>query len=83
VNALHAGRDLPVVFIDDMARNLHSVKEHVPDCLLIHLMPDSPVHRFAPRPSEEIARAKDWAHAAELIDAHIATGIVRRRDPAA
>lgn len=83
VNALHAKRNLPVVFIDDMAHNLHSVKEHVPECLLIHLMPDSPVHRFAPKPSEEIAKARDWAHAAELIDAHIGTDTLRRTDPAA
>ncbi|MGO8176430.1 hypothetical protein ACC764_39695, partial [Rhizobium ruizarguesonis] len=34
VNALHASRSIPVVFIDDMARNLHSVRDHVTDCLL-------------------------------------------------
>jgi hypothetical protein len=83
VQALHGGRDLPVVFIDDMARNLHSVKEHVADCLLIHLMPDSPVHRFAPAAAENIARARDWAHAAELIDQHLAAHTISRANPAA
>lgn len=83
VQALHNSRDLPVVFIDDMARNLHSVKEHVTDCLLIHLMPDSPVHRFAPAAAKDITRARDWGHAAELIDRHLASDIVRRANPAA
>ncbi|MBB3591605.1 hypothetical protein FHX08_001949 [Rhizobium sp. BK529] len=83
VQALHGGRDLPVVFIDDMAHNLRSVKEHVEDCLLIHLMPDSPVHRFAPPASEDIARARDWAHAAELIDRHLAADSIKRASPAA
>ncbi|WP_455854457.1 hypothetical protein [Ensifer canadensis] len=38
VQRLHAGRALPVVFIDDIARNLQSVQEHAPSCLLINLM---------------------------------------------
>jgi hypothetical protein len=83
VHALHGGRDLPVVFIDDMARNLHSVKEHVADCLLIHLVPDSPVHRFAPTAGADIARARDWLHAAELIDQHLAAHAISRANPAA
>lgn len=83
VQALHGGRDLPVIFIDDMARNLHSVREHVADCLLIHLMPDTPVHRFAPAAAEDIARARDWLHAAELIDQHLAAHAIRRANPAA
>ncbi|MBB3389646.1 hypothetical protein FHT82_002386 [Rhizobium sp. BK275] len=83
VQALHGGRDLPVVFIDDMARNLHSVKEHVSACLLIHLMPDSPVHRLAPAAAEDIKRARDWAHAAMLIDQHLAADTIRRANPAA
>ena len=83
VQALHGGRDLPVIFIDDMARNLHSVREHVADCLLIHLMPDTPVHRFAPAAAGDIARARDWSHAAELIDQHLAAHAIRRANPAA
>jgi hypothetical protein len=83
VQALHNGRDLPVVFIDDMARNLHSVKEHVSNCLLIHLVPDTPVHHFAPSAADDIARARDWAHAAELIDQHLAVQTIRHASPAA
>ncbi|MBX5150123.1 hypothetical protein HJB78_03785 [Rhizobium lentis] len=83
VHALHASRSLPVAFIDDMARNLHSVRDHVPNCLLIHLMPDSPVHRFAPAAADDITRATDWAHAAELIEAHFLSGTINRGVPAA
>ncbi|MGO6905748.1 hypothetical protein ACCS96_37010, partial [Rhizobium ruizarguesonis] len=83
VHALHASRSLPVVFIDDMARNLHSVRDHVTDCLLIHLMPNSPVHRFAPAAADDITRATDWTHAAALIEAHFVSGTVTRAAPAA
>jgi len=84
VHALHASRSHPVVFIDDMARNLHSVRDHVADCLLIHLMPNSPVHRFAPAAADDITRATDWAHAAELIEAHfLAGGTLNHAAPAA
>nr|WP_250806979.1 hypothetical protein [Neorhizobium tomejilense] len=68
---LHAGRPLPCVFIDDMAHNLHSVRDHVAECLVLHMMPDSPLHLLAPKPDEGIVRAADWAHAAELIRHHI------------
>jgi hypothetical protein len=68
---LHAERSLPSVFIDDMAHNLHSVRDHVGDSLLIHMMPDSPLHLLAPKPDDGIVRASDWPHAAELIGTHI------------
>ncbi|WP_454853763.1 hypothetical protein [Rhizobium binxianense] len=71
VQALHAGRSLPVAFIDDMAHNLHSVRDHVADCLLVHLMPDSDVHRLAPAAAADIPRAAGWKDADALIRSHI------------
>lgn len=68
---LHADRTLPSVFIDDMAHNLHSVREHLPQSLLVHMMPDSPLHLLAPKP-EGVTRATDWTHAEELIRGHFA-----------
>lgn len=68
---LHAERTLPSVFIDDMAHNLHSVRDHVDDCLLLHMMPDSPLHKMAPKPEGNVVRASDWRHAEGLIRAHI------------
>lgn len=73
---LHAARAHPSVFIDDMAHNLHSVRDHLPECLLLHMMPDSPLHVLAPKPAEDIVRAMDWPHAAELIRAHIRSDVV-------
>jgi hypothetical protein len=70
VKALHGARDVPVAFIDDMVRNLHSVHEHVEDCLLLHLMPESDIHRFAPSAMEGIARVKGWEEASVHIGEH-------------
>ena len=70
VKAMHRGRPLPLAFIDDMAHNLHSVGQHVEDCLLIHMMPDSEIHRLAPKPEGAVQRAADWPHAGEILNAH-------------
>ncbi|MEB2846081.1 hypothetical protein GAO09_19860 [Rhizobiales bacterium RZME27] len=67
---LNAERIFPTTFIDDMAHNLHSVRTHMPDSLLIHMMPDSALHLMAPKPQDDIVRARDWRHAEELIRAH-------------
>ncbi|KGD99551.1 hypothetical protein [Rhizobium sp. YS-1r] len=74
VQRLHAERPLPSIFIDDMAHNLHSVRDHLAQCLLLHMMPDSPLHVLAPKPAGNIVRATDWPHAAQLIRAHIRSG---------
>ncbi|MFB9951053.1 hypothetical protein ACFFP0_19575 [Rhizobium puerariae] len=68
---LHGERPLPSIFIDDMAHQLHSVRDHLPQSLLLHMMPDSPLHVLAPKP-DGIVRAADWPHAADLIRSHIA-----------
>ncbi|NTF86836.1 hypothetical protein G6L46_06780 [Agrobacterium rhizogenes] len=72
LQTLHGGRPLPVAFVDDMAHNLHSVRDHVESCLLINLRPDSIVHRMAPTVAADIPQTNDWAEAAPLIHAHIA-----------
>ncbi len=72
---LHADRPLPSVFIDDMAHNLHSVRDHVENCMVLHMMPDSPLHLLAPKPDDGIARAMDWRHADDLIRAHIGRSV--------
>lgn len=61
----------PVVFVDDMAHNLSSVAEHLPDCLLISLAPPSAVHALAPRPPEVARIVSHWLEAADLIGDHI------------
>ncbi len=74
VKALHEERPLPLGFIDDMAHNLHSVGDHVSSCLLIHMMPDSVIHRMAPKPADHVVRAEDWPHAGELLRRHFGSG---------
>ena len=68
---IHGERPLPSVFIDDMAHNLHSVRDHVDNCLVLHMMPDSPLHLLAPKPDDGIVRAMGWAQAGDLIRTHI------------
>lgn len=70
--ALHGDRRQPVVFLDDIERNLRSVGEAVPDCLLINLMANADFRPFLPVPSAGIVGADDWGAAEKLIRAHIA-----------
>ncbi|MBC2773620.1 hypothetical protein H6M51_12165 [Rhizobium sp. AQ_MP] len=70
VAALHDRRPLPVAFVDDMVHNLHSVGDHVPDCLLVYLPPAHEIFRFAPDPHETVRKAEDWPRASALIQAH-------------
>ncbi|WP_112828907.1 hypothetical protein [Rhizobium cremeum] len=72
VERLHKRRTLPLAFIDDMVSNLHSVGEHVPECLLVHLPPPVEIHKFAPAAGEHVRKARDWAEAGSLVAAHIA-----------
>ncbi|MGF6172022.1 hypothetical protein ABIE33_000296 [Ensifer sp. 4252] len=70
VKRLHAGRALPVVFIDDLARNLQSVQAHAPTCLLINLMANAEFRALAPAPDTCVHIAADWVDAANAIRAH-------------
>jgi hypothetical protein len=69
--ALHGDRPQPVVFLDDIARNLLSVGQAVPSCLLINLMANADFRPFLPAPSTGVVAADDWDAAAKLIRAHI------------
>lgn len=68
---LHGGRQQPVVFIDDIERNLLSVGEAVPHCLLINLMANADFRPFLPVPAEGIVSAENWDATETLIRAHI------------
>lgn len=70
VSTLHGARNLPLAFMDDMAHNLHSVGDHAPDCLLVHIAPQSEIHRFAPQTAAHVIRANDWQSACEHILTH-------------
>lgn len=68
--ALHGARPLPVAFVDDMVHNLHSVGDHVSDCLLVYLPPPLEIFRFAPEPQETVRRVETWPEAAAVIRTH-------------
>jgi hypothetical protein len=70
VKALHGARELPLAFMDDMAHNLHSVADHAPECLLVHIAPHSEIHRHAPQTNPQVIRASDWDNASNRILAH-------------
>jgi hypothetical protein len=70
VAALHDRRHLPVAFIDDIQRNLLSVADHVPECLLITMMANADFKPFAPAPVSGILAASDWSHAGDLMRGH-------------
>ncbi|MBO9098122.1 MULTISPECIES: hypothetical protein [Rhizobium] len=68
---LHGDRPQPVVFLDDIERNLLSVGQAVPDCLLVNLMANADFRPFLPVPSPGIVSVEDWSAADMLIRAHI------------
>lgn len=70
VLALHGSRAQPVVFVDDIFTNLHSVRKHVPESLLINLMANEAFRKLAPHPGDGVGIAADWPHAEALIKAH-------------
>ncbi|WP_244651039.1 hypothetical protein [Rhizobium sp. CFBP 8762] len=70
VQRLHRLRKQPVVFVDDILRNLRSVREHVPDCLIIHIMANAHFRVFLPPLDAGMTSAADWPEAARMIQAH-------------
>ncbi len=70
IKRLHDARDVPLVFIDDILRNLQSVQTHAPDCLLINLMANAEFRALAPDPGDGIATAGSWTDAAAIIRTH-------------
>jgi hypothetical protein len=71
VASLIGNRGVPAVFIDDIIRNLGSVRTHAPGCLLIHLMANQAFRALAPKPDEDIVIAEDWVDAERLIREHL------------
>jgi len=67
---LIGNRGVQAVFIDDIHTNHHSVREFAPGCMLISLMASQAFRALAPHPGEDVAVAKDWTHAGELVEAH-------------
>ncbi|KQS93931.1 MULTISPECIES: hypothetical protein [unclassified Rhizobium] len=71
IQRLHDARDVPLVFIDDILRNLQSVQACAPDCLLINLMANAEFRAMAPHPGDGIMSANGWTQTAEIIREHL------------
>ncbi|MBP1860912.1 hypothetical protein J2Z75_004433 [Rhizobium herbae] len=71
IKRLHDARTVPLVFIDDILRNLQSVRTHAPECLLVNLMANAQFRAMAPDPGDGILKADSWTDAAALIRTHI------------
>ncbi|MDQ0320312.1 hypothetical protein QO002_002450 [Pararhizobium capsulatum DSM 1112] len=70
IRQLTAQAPVPTAFLDDIARNLHSVRDSVPDCLLIHLMANEGFRRMAPPAGDGVLLAESWDEAEVLIRKH-------------
>ena len=71
VASLIGERRIPAVFVDDIIRNLGSVRTHAPGCLLMHMMANRTFRAMAPKPDDDIVIAEDWTHAEMLIRQHL------------
>lgn len=67
LNQLHGSRDHPLIFIDDMIFNLHSVKKHAPAATAIQYMSNETFRSMAPDPGDDIISASDWPHIEEIV----------------
>ncbi|KQV31757.1 hypothetical protein ASC97_18920 [Rhizobium sp. Root1203] len=83
VAKLHNRRDLPVAFVDDIQRNLLSVADHVPECLLVTMMANTDFKPFAPPPIGAILAATDWDHTGNILRQHFATAKSKDVSPVA
>lgn len=66
---VHGDRQTKVAFVDDIATNLHSVRETLPQALLVNLMANDAFRALAPDPGAGIARPETWPDAARQIAA--------------
>ena len=81
VARLHGGRPLPVAFLDDIQRNLLSVREHVPDCFLITMMANAAFRAFAPPPAGGIVSVEGWREAEKALRGHFSASAPRAGRP--
>ncbi|MEX3009308.1 hypothetical protein [Hoeflea sp. TYP-13] len=71
INEIHADRDHPLIFIDDMIYNLHSVKKHAPDAHTICYMSNDHFRAMAPHPGDDVTQAADWNEIEQIIRDHM------------
>ncbi len=65
-----AASGAPIVFIDDIPRNLDDVARAAPDVLRIHYVADARLARIVPAPQGAHHRATDWTHIGTIVADH-------------
>ena len=70
VRELHRNRALPVIFVDDIDRNLQSVAEEVPSCLLIRMIANADFRSLAAPPAAGVETVAGWRDLAVRIQTH-------------
>ncbi|WP_419912547.1 hypothetical protein [Hoeflea sp.] len=71
IREIHADRELPLIFIDDMVYNLHSAKKHAPAAHAIYYMSNATFRSMAPHPGDDVVEADDWPHIEQIIRTHM------------
>ena len=67
IHALRGDSGRPVAFVDDLPPNLFSVREHIADAHLFHLMADNSLRALLPPTPQGVHHVEDWPDAAPKI----------------
>lgn len=71
ISQIHAERSQPLFFIDDLAHNLHSVKQHAPTANLVNYMANDVFRAMAPHPGDDVNTVSSWSEIEEIITDHV------------
>lgn len=72
---LHDSRSQPLFFIDDLAPNLHSAKQHAPTANLLHYMANDTFRAMAPDAGDDVKAASNWREIEEIISNRVDAGL--------
>lgn len=72
LHLVHGDRSTPVVFIDDIFVNLHSVRDRLPNTLLVNLMANDAFRKLAPHPGDDVLQPDNWHEACRHIEQFLA-----------
>jgi hypothetical protein len=68
LDAIHGARASKVVFVDDIYTNLQSVRDHVPEALLVNFMAHEGFRSVAPHPGDGVLTPTHWIEVGRLIE---------------
>lgn len=72
---LHDNRSQPLFFIDDLAPNLHSAKQHAPTANLLHYMANETFRAMAPHAGDDVETASNWHEIEDIISNRVDAGL--------